>query len=159
MRPLQGSPLSVAVFILHPSSFILPMSLLAVFGNGAQNSLRWARPPRAPTRHAPPTPRHRPGSRVQSPPPPRNPRRGGRDFGAVAQLVERVVRNDEVGSSTLLRSTSGMVAAHAEATRARTRLGATPKPAGADLLPRPIMIRSSPRRYLRPVWARHAALW
>ncbi len=25
-------------------------------------------------------------------------------FGAVAQLVERVVRNDEVGSSTLLRS-------------------------------------------------------
>ena len=26
-------------------------------------------------------------------------------FGAVAQLVERVVRNDEVGSSTLLRST------------------------------------------------------
>jgi hypothetical protein len=26
-------------------------------------------------------------------------------FGAVAQLVERIVRNDEVGSSTLLRST------------------------------------------------------
>src|ERR1051325_2131655 len=38
-----------------------------------------------------------------------HPRPGrGRIFGAVAQLVERIVRNDEVGSSTLLRSTSGM---------------------------------------------------